>query len=206
MAEMQVALSIQNSGVVGGSYVIIDNDGTDVISGTFQNLPEGTRWVDSQGFAYKVTYQGGDGNDVELQSLGRPPVIVDQRFTINERRRTGSYVGTVLATDGDTNDPPLFEILSGNESGAFHIDSATGELTIADDSQIDFDIAPSYTLTVQVTDGNLLTDAAIILIDIVEATLGSDLIGRLNGQWWLAKSNCADGFTTGCHPSTGRMS
>ena len=46
---------------------VIDNDGTDAISGTFHNLPEGTRWVDSQGFAYEVTYQGGDGNDVDLE-------------------------------------------------------------------------------------------------------------------------------------------
>ncbi len=53
---------------VGDQFVIIDNDGTDPVTGTFDGLPEGatiTGFLGSSEDAV-ITYQGGDGNDVVL--------------------------------------------------------------------------------------------------------------------------------------------
>ncbi|CAN5150709.1 hypothetical protein BH09PAT3_BH09PAT3_2120 [soil metagenome] len=50
---------------VGQSYTVIDNDGTDAVTGTFTGLTEGATFV-KEGVTYAVTYKGGDGNDVVL--------------------------------------------------------------------------------------------------------------------------------------------
>ncbi len=48
-------------------FVIISNDGTDVVRGTFEGIFEGQHLIiDGQSFV--ITYKGGDGNDVMLAS------------------------------------------------------------------------------------------------------------------------------------------
>jgi hypothetical protein len=56
--------------VVGRPYVVIRNDGTDPISGTFANLPEGgsIKTSDTR-FDFRASYVGGDGNDFTLTAL-----------------------------------------------------------------------------------------------------------------------------------------
>jgi autotransporter-associated beta strand protein len=54
----------------GARYRIIDNDGTDAINGIFAGLNEGTVAALVGGRALKITYRGGDGNDVELIDAG----------------------------------------------------------------------------------------------------------------------------------------
>jgi autotransporter-associated beta strand protein len=54
--------------------ILIQNDGTDSVSGTFSGLSEGTKFtVGSQTF--QITYKGGDGNDVELLTPNSAPDI-----------------------------------------------------------------------------------------------------------------------------------
>jgi acetyl esterase/lipase len=55
----------------GQSFTIIDNDGTDPVSGTFSNLPEGATFTVGS-TAFRITYAGGDGNDVVLNAFGNP--------------------------------------------------------------------------------------------------------------------------------------
>jgi uncharacterized repeat protein (TIGR01451 family) len=49
----------------GQSFVIISNDGADPVNGTFLNRPEGSTFIED-GETFRITYVGGDGNDVEL--------------------------------------------------------------------------------------------------------------------------------------------
>jgi len=56
---------------VGQSYVIIDNDGSDAVVGTFAGLAEGNT-VTVDGHHFKVSYVGGDGNDVTLTIVSVP--------------------------------------------------------------------------------------------------------------------------------------
>jgi len=65
------------------SFVIINNDGTDKIIGQFKDRPEGSL-IHIDGIAYQLTYQGGDGNDVELISHGTlPAVLAPNRITLD---------------------------------------------------------------------------------------------------------------------------
>jgi len=51
--------------IAGQKYVIISNDGSDAVVGTFNGLAQGATFkVD--GYTFSISYTGGDGNDVEL--------------------------------------------------------------------------------------------------------------------------------------------
>src|SRR5205814_431411 len=50
------------------TYTIINNDGADAISGTFNNQAEGST-LTSGGRTFRITYAGGDGNDVVLTDV-----------------------------------------------------------------------------------------------------------------------------------------
>ncbi|MFG0306074.1 MAG: GC-type dockerin domain-anchored protein [Phycisphaerales bacterium JB040] len=59
-------------------FVLIDNDGSDPVTGTFLNLPEGATvnaTVNGSPVSYTITYAGGDGNDVVLNAQDCPPDI-----------------------------------------------------------------------------------------------------------------------------------
>lgn len=56
----------------GDQFVIIQNDGADAVTGTFQGLSEGAL-LTSAGQTFAITYQGGDGNDVVLTAVVPEP-------------------------------------------------------------------------------------------------------------------------------------
>jgi Tol biopolymer transport system component len=87
--QLNVVGSVDLTGVdlkISGSYlptavdtfVIVVNDGADAIIGTFNDLAEGAT-VDVNGTDKRITYFGGDGNDVELLPSG-PGAIRGMKF------------------------------------------------------------------------------------------------------------------------------
>ena len=70
-----LSASIYNNykATVGEKYRIINNDGTDAVVGTFAGLAEGATFTVGDG-QFRVSYVGGDGNDVELTVLVVPSV------------------------------------------------------------------------------------------------------------------------------------
>ncbi len=60
------------AGSVSNQFVIIRNDGVDAVQGTFAFLPEGAT-ATINGAQFKISYQGGDGNDVVLTQLTATP-------------------------------------------------------------------------------------------------------------------------------------
>jgi len=49
----------------GGAFVILNNRGSQPVGGSFAGLPEGSQ-LHAGGLAWRITYSGGDGNDVVL--------------------------------------------------------------------------------------------------------------------------------------------
>ena len=102
------------------------------------------------------------------------PDVIDETFTIPENSIAGTYVGTTTASDTLGGDTLTYSILSGNTSNAFAIDSATGELTVATESAINFETHPSFELVIEAEDNWFAPTAAtgtivIELEDILEA-------------------------------------
>lgn len=94
------------------------------------------------------------------------PVLQDAAFTVSESAPDGTQIGLLSVTDPDAGETFTFNILSGDDGGAFALD-ASGELSVADSTQIDFETTPAFTLTVQVTDGAALTDTATVRVDVL---------------------------------------
>jgi hypothetical protein len=94
------------------------------------------------------------------------PVINNQQFTISELIENGEIAGTVIATDPDGGQLLDYQIISGNESNIFVIDAETGEISINDNSLINYELTNQFILGVSVTDNALppLTCTAVITI------------------------------------------
>ncbi len=87
-------------------------------------------------------------------------------FLIPENSQVGTVVGTASATDGDLPAQSLtYSIVSGNASGAFAINPTTGQITVADATPLDFEVTPSFSLQIRVTDNGsptpLTADATV---------------------------------------------
>jgi hypothetical protein len=79
----------------GDTFIIVDNDSNDAITGTFANLAEGATFT-VDGYVFKVTYKGGDGNDVAItvQTVPTTPNTGVQLLAANPLL---TLAGTVLS-------------------------------------------------------------------------------------------------------------
>jgi hypothetical protein len=55
-----------------------------------------------------------------------------------------------------------YQVTDGNDDGVFAI-AATGKITVADDSQLDFETIQSYMVTIQVSDGTHTADTQLTI-------------------------------------------
>ena len=62
---------------IGDNFIILRNDGTDAISGIFLNAPEGAVFGGALNTAFRITYHGGDGNDIAITRVARSPFDFD---------------------------------------------------------------------------------------------------------------------------------
>ncbi|GKT20620.1 cadherin domain-containing protein, partial [Aduncisulcus paluster] len=96
-----------------------------------------------------------------------PVIAVNQSFSIDENSANNTSLGTVIATDGDAGTTfSSWTITSGNDLGIFQIDSNSGEITIADNTDLDFEMNQSNTLAVTVSDGDNVSQSGNVMINI----------------------------------------
>jgi autotransporter-associated beta strand protein len=91
----------------GQQFMIIRNDGTDQVSGTFNGLAEGTRFPVFFGLQrqfYFITYRGGDGNDVVLTYDNTATMVSDLQVTPAAVDEGGTVTLTGRLTDPDERD------------------------------------------------------------------------------------------------------
>ena len=62
------------------AYTIINNDAADAVTGTFSGLVEGATFT-VDGYVYKISYVGGDGNDVVV-TVQTVPATPDTGFNL----------------------------------------------------------------------------------------------------------------------------
>lgn len=75
--QAQLAASATASGNLppGTNFTIIDNTGSGAVAGTFKDLPE-LALVTVSGYDFRITYKGGNGNDVVLMDDRVLPVTI----------------------------------------------------------------------------------------------------------------------------------
>jgi len=94
------------------------------------------------------------------------PRISNATFSLAENTANLSVVGTVTGIDPDAGDALTYAITAGNTGSTFAINSSTGEITVSDNTVLDFETNPTFNLTVQVTDNAGLNDTATITINL----------------------------------------
>ncbi|WP_238383204.1 tandem-95 repeat protein [Rubripirellula obstinata] len=156
-------LSVAN--LTASSGAIVDNN-----DGTFEFTPAADDDTDVT-FNYDVT----DGIDTVMQSatldllpVNDDPVVLDQIFSVDENSLLGVDVDNILGgnqvlfsdVEGD-----MFDFaLSGTGASDFAINMLTGAITVANSSN--FEMTPTYDLTVTVTDNNDSTSSTSATVTI----------------------------------------
>lgn len=65
---VNLAITKAYTGGISNQFVIVNNDFTEAVSGTFSGLPQGTKWS-SAGAQFQIGYNGNSGNDIVLTQL-----------------------------------------------------------------------------------------------------------------------------------------
>ncbi|MEQ8472152.1 MAG: cadherin domain-containing protein, partial [Marinoscillum sp.] len=99
---------------------------------------------------------------INLIGINEAPLVGDQSFNVDENSPTETVVGTIAASDPEGDDL-TFSITSGNDLGAFQVDANTGELSVTQASLFNFEVNPSFSLKLEVSDGELSDKATIIV-------------------------------------------
>lgn len=111
----------------------------------------------------------------------QPPGMEDQSFDVAEDSDNGDTVGTIDANDLDTTDKLTFSVTGGTGTTVFDVDAATGKITVADSSALDFETPPPwYTLEVEVKDSAELTATAVITLTETNVNEAPSLIALSN--------------------------
>jgi hypothetical protein len=141
-----------------------------------------------------------------------PTIAPAQAFSVSEKAANGTSVGNVSATDPDAgNVLQKWKITGGTGASLFAINANTGELTVTDNSSLDFESATrSYTLTLTVSDGYFTSAAEAITINLANANDNAPAVtpgvsfkldgGNCNGLGSATATDADDtnepGFTT----------
>ena len=153
----------------------------------------------SHSLTVKVTDNGvGALNDtatitVNVTDVNESPTADDATLSVAEDASNGAVVGTVTTADPDAGDTLTYSITAGNGDGIFTINSSTGQITIADNSNLNFESATSYGLTVQVEDAGGLTDTAAVTVNVTNVNEDP----TVNSASFSIDEHSADGSAVG---------
>ena len=106
-----------------------------------------------------ITIQGTNDNPHDLATTG---------LTVIETANNGTSVGTITHSDVDSGDTANFT-LTDDANGRFAIDPNTGEVTVADTSQLDNETDTTHNITVRVTDTAGATYDETFVVTITDA-------------------------------------
>ncbi len=102
--------------------------------------------------SYGLTVEVSDGTNTDTAAITVnvgdinefAPVANDATVAINEDAANGTSVHSVVASDADATANLTYSITAGNADGVFTIDANTGEITIADNTNLDRETTASY--------------------------------------------------------------
>ena len=139
---------------------------------------------------------------VTIKNENDAPTIGNQTFTIAEKQDkapnigkdwpSGTSVGKVTTASDPDGDPLTYSIIT--TGVPFKFNNGSNELVITDGSVLDYETTPTYTLKVQVSDGEL-TATATITVKITDVNEGPENLVLVNE--YSVDENTATGKTVG---------
>jgi len=123
----------------GQTFVIIDNDGTDPVSGTF-NTPcfgcagipyaEGST-ITSGNYSFRISYVGGTGNDVVLTAIGTSTTTVTTSPNPSKYGQPVTITATVTGSGSATPTGTVNIAINGGSIGTFPLVNGQASTTIS---------------------------------------------------------------------------
>ena len=119
---------------------------------------------------------------ITLNDVNESPTAADATVSLNENTANGADVHSIEAGDPDAGAVLSYSIIEGDTGTPFAINGNTGQITVNNSAALDFETTPAFTLTVQVSDGNLTDDATLTikLNDVNETPVINDAKVSLN--------------------------
>jgi hypothetical protein len=151
------------------SLVIIERSGG---SGTFVGLPEGHVLTDpfGNGQDFRLSYVGGDGDDVVLEARTTPTGITPTATSINENLDTSVadlLFASLVADDPDPSDTHTYELIAGDgdEDNVRFVVSGD-QLFLKQNETIDYETQSEYTVRIRATDAAGLTFETSLTLEV----------------------------------------
>jgi len=150
------------------AYVEVTEDGRILVKDSTKFNHETTN-----SFTIKVRVTDPDGlySDttvtIKINDINEAPTIADKRVNVPEDTKVGTVVDTVKAVDPDTavSKSTLTYTVIGGDSTVFKVDPKTGAIKLVD--SLDYERRKTYTLVVQVDDGEF-KDSATVYINVTD--------------------------------------
>ncbi|MEP7342572.1 MAG: right-handed parallel beta-helix repeat-containing protein, partial [Acidobacteriota bacterium] len=175
----------------GNSFTIINNDGSDPVTGIFNGLPEGTT-VNVGGTPMKLTYAGGANNNDVVLTVNTAPVANANSVTTNQNT---PIVITLTATDVDGDNLTFMTVGSPAHGslGSLSAPSCSGipstcTVTVTYTPTMGYAGADSFTF--KANDGSADSNIATVSIIVAATTVFVD-------DNWVGQSNGATVFFPG---------
>ena len=141
---------------------------------------------------------------VKIQNENDPPTIGNQTFTIAEKKADGSdwpsgtSVGKVTTASDPDGDPLTYSVVTPDVP--FKFNNGSNELVITDGSVLDFETKPTWTLKVQVSDGELSATATVTVnledVDEPSPSIVFDYEGDVLVNGNASTGDAIDNFTS----------
>ena len=112
---------------------------------------------------------GGGGERAPEPTRNRAPAFVeggDASRSVAENSAGGTAVGEPISANDRDNDKLAYQFRS--EVDEFEIDKATGQITVSQDANLDYESKRSYSVTVRVSDPDDRTDDISVTINITD--------------------------------------
>jgi hypothetical protein len=118
----------------GNTFILIANDGSDVVSGTFSGLPQDSEFT-VDGRTWKISYTGGSGNDVELTFVG-------QQYVVTNLNSNGA--GSLFKALLDANAAAGLNVIVFAVAGLIEVSASYVLPVLTDSVRIDATTAPGF--------------------------------------------------------------
>ncbi len=164
-AALTAVGTIEITGDIQGTanYTITTGDTENIfqMSGAEIQVADATKLDYETAVSHTVTIKIEDDENtseetvtINLTNLNdNTPVITDSQYTLSENALNGTVIATLSAADADgTLNELTYTIETGNNDGIFALNAATGELTVIDNTNLDYETTASYSLGIKVSD------------------------------------------------------
>lgn len=111
---------------------------------------------------------------IDINDINEAPVLTPGGpFNVAENAANGTLVGTMSASDVDDGQSLIYSIIGGNTHGIFSINNA-GEIRVANNTYLDYELLNTYTLQIRVTDNGTgaLFDQENVTINLTNVNEG----------------------------------